>query len=167
MTKESKLEDPDSVLVKELQACLTFFYFRVPNLLAEGWTKLSEYSVSLVHTCILVRTCSVCTLSKLALTVFCLGSVFCLTSAMLICTMFALYSIIARRVLFFRTKNIYVSVCKTQFAFLQAFSQTPSYSGQPKLIVAHYADLCSTLSSCLSRRIAGGNESNLLRDAIG
>ena len=65
------------------------------------WTKLSEYSVSLVHTCILVQTWSVCILSMLALTVFCLGSVFCLTSAMLICSMFALYSIIAKRVLFF------------------------------------------------------------------
>ena len=36
MTNYPKLEDPDSVLVKEIQACLIFFYLRVPNLLAEG-----------------------------------------------------------------------------------------------------------------------------------
>ena len=36
MTKESKLEDPDCMLVKELQVCLIWSYCRVPNLLAEG-----------------------------------------------------------------------------------------------------------------------------------
>ena len=110
MTNYPKLEDPDSVLVKEIQACLIFFYLRVPNLPAEGWTKLSEYSVWFVHTCILVRTWAVCILSMLALTVFCVGSVFCLTSAMLIYSMLALCSTKARRVLFlsFRTKYVYL-----------------------------------------------------------
>ena len=155
------------LLVKELQAWLIFFYLRVPNLPAEGWTKLSEYSVSLVHTCIFVRTCSVCILSMLALTVFCLGSVFCLTSAMLICTMFALYSIIARRVLFFVFQNkqyICISVQNTVCIFTSIFSNSLIlWATKAHCIVAHYVDLCSTLSSCLSRRIAGGNESSLLR----
>ena len=54
----------------------------------------------------------------------------------------------------FRTKSIYVSVCKTQFAFLQAFSQTPSNSGQPKLIALLYTMLiCTALYQVV--RLAG------------